>query len=147
MQALHGVQEFRHQLRHFPAPAARQHRQQGALGGQPQFRIRGVGLTDYAANNTSTVGIYVDEVAYPYGVMTQGLLYDIARIEVLRGPQGTLYGRNTTGGAVSVSAGASTSTGSKAGGQVSLTGASNSIDSRTTRGASKLHDASKPLLR
>lgn len=71
-------------------------------GGQPQFRIRGVGLTDYAANNTSTVGIYVDEVAYPYGVMTQGLLYDIARIEVLRGPQGTLYGRNTTGGAVSV---------------------------------------------
>lgn len=71
-------------------------------GGQPQFRIRGVGLTDYAANNTSTVGVYVDEVAYPYGVMTQGLLFDIARIEVLRGPQGTLYGRNTTGGAVSV---------------------------------------------
>ncbi|MDQ1153264.1 TonB-dependent receptor [Brevundimonas sp. SORGH_AS_0993] len=71
-------------------------------GGQPQFRLRGVGLTDYAANNTSTVGIYVDEVAYPYGVMTQGQLFDIARVEVLRGPQGTLYGRNTTGGAVSV---------------------------------------------
>ncbi|MEN5146953.1 TonB-dependent receptor [Brevundimonas diminuta] len=79
-------------------------------GGQPQFRIRGVGLTDYAANNTSTVGIYVDEVAYPYGVMTQGLLYDIARIEVLRGPQGTLYGRNTTGGAVSVITNAPTDT-------------------------------------
>lgn len=79
-------------------------------GGQPQFRVRGVGLTDYAANNTSTVGIYVDEVAYPYGVMTQGLLYDIARIEVLRGPQGTLYGRNTTGGAVSVITNAPTDT-------------------------------------
>ncbi len=48
-------------------------------GGQPQFRIRGVGLTDYAANNTSTVGVYIDEVAYPYGVMTQGQLFDIAR--------------------------------------------------------------------
>ncbi|WP_433947142.1 TonB-dependent receptor [Brevundimonas diminuta] len=77
-------------------------------GGQPQFRIRGVGLTDYAANNTSTVGVYIDEVAYPYGVMTQGQLFDIARIEVLRGPQGTLYGRNTTGGAVSVVTGAPT---------------------------------------
>ncbi|MBB3889422.1 outer membrane receptor protein involved in Fe transport [Phenylobacterium haematophilum] len=71
-------------------------------GGQPQFRIRGVGMTDYAANNTSTVGVYIDEVAYPYGSMTQGALFDVARIEVLRGPQGILYGRNTTGGAVSV---------------------------------------------
>lgn len=71
-------------------------------GGQPQFRIRGVGMTDYAANNTSTVGVYIDEVAYPYGSMTQGALFDVSRIEVLRGPQGILYGRNTTGGAVSV---------------------------------------------
>lgn len=71
-------------------------------GGQPQFRLRGVGGTDYAANNTNTVGVYVDEVALPYGVMTQGSLFDIERIEVLRGPQGTLYGRNTTGGAISV---------------------------------------------
>ncbi|MFZ5748651.1 MAG: TonB-dependent receptor [Pseudomonadota bacterium] len=71
-------------------------------GGQPQFRLRGVGGTDYAANNTNTVGVYVDDVAYTYGVMTQGALFDIDRIEVLRGPQGTLYGRNTTGGAVNV---------------------------------------------
>ncbi|MES3027639.1 MAG: Plug domain-containing protein [Pseudomonadota bacterium] len=71
-------------------------------GGQPQFRIRGVGMTDYAANNTSTVGVYIDEVAYPYGSMTQGALFDVSRIEVLRGPQGILYGRNTTGGAVSI---------------------------------------------
>jgi len=79
-------------------------------GGQPQFRIRGVGLTDYAANNTGTVGVYVDEVAYPYGSMTQGALFDVARIEVLRGPQGILYGRNTTGGAVSVITNAPTQT-------------------------------------
>ena len=69
-------------------------------GGQPQFRLRGVGFEDYAANNTPTVGIYVDQVAFPVPVMTQGTLFDIARVEVLRGPQGTLYGRNTTGGAV-----------------------------------------------
>jgi iron complex outermembrane receptor protein len=69
-------------------------------GGQPQFRLRGVGFDDYASNNTPTVGIYVDEVAYPVPAATQGVIYDIDRVEVLRGPQGTLYGRNTTGGAI-----------------------------------------------
>ena len=69
-------------------------------GGQPQFRLRGVGFEDYATNNTPTVGIYVDEVAYPVPAATQAALFDIARVEVLRGPQGTLYGRNTTGGAI-----------------------------------------------
>jgi len=68
--------------------------------GQPQIRLRGVGFDDYVANNTPTVGIYVDEVAYPIPVMTQGILFDLQRVEVLRGPQGTLYGRNTTAGAV-----------------------------------------------
>ncbi|MEK1941815.1 MAG: TonB-dependent receptor [Pseudomonas sp.] len=67
---------------------------------QTQFRIRGVGLRDYATNNTSTVGVYIDEVAFPFPVQTQGLLFDLDRVEVLRGPQGTLYGRNSTGGAV-----------------------------------------------
>ncbi len=69
---------------------------------QAQFRIRGVGFQDYASNNSPTVGLYVNEIAYPVPVMTQGLLFDIARIEVLRGPQGTLYGRNTTGGAINI---------------------------------------------
>ena len=70
-------------------------------GGQAQFRLRGVGFQDYATNNTPTVGVYINEVAYPVPIMTQGLIFDMARVEVLRGPQGTLYGRNTTGGAVS----------------------------------------------
>ncbi|HVK80387.1 MAG TPA: TonB-dependent receptor, partial [Verrucomicrobiae bacterium] len=71
-------------------------------GGQPQFRIRGIGAREYSSNNSSTVGVYIDEVAHPYTITTQGALFDIDRIEVLRGPQGTLYGRNTTGGAVNI---------------------------------------------
>ena len=69
-------------------------------GGQAQFRLRGVGFQDYASNNSGAVTVYVDEVALPLPVQTQGLLFDLDRVEVLRGPQGTLYGRNTTGGAV-----------------------------------------------
>lgn len=69
-------------------------------GGQAQFRLRGVGFQDYATNNSGAVSVYVDEVALPLPVQTQGLLFDLERVEVLRGPQGTLYGRNTTGGAI-----------------------------------------------
>ena len=68
--------------------------------GQAQFRIRGIGFQDYGANNSSTVGVYLDEVSYAFPVQTQGLLFDLDRVEVLRGPQGTLYGKNTTGGAI-----------------------------------------------
>ena len=68
--------------------------------GQPSFAIRGLGFSDYASNNAPTVGIYMDEVAYPVPFATEGTMFDIQRVEVLRGPQGTLYGRNTTGGAI-----------------------------------------------
>jgi len=68
--------------------------------GQLEFAIRGVGFEDYASNNAPTVGIYIDEVAFPIPFETDGQIYDVQRVEVLRGPQGTLYGRNTTGGAV-----------------------------------------------
>ncbi|MES1199990.1 MAG: TonB-dependent receptor [Pseudomonadota bacterium] len=71
-------------------------------GGQPSYSLRGVGFRDYASNNAPTVGVYVDDVAYTLPITTQGVLYDIQRVEVLRGPQGTLYGRNTTGGAINV---------------------------------------------
>jgi outer membrane receptor protein involved in Fe transport len=69
---------------------------------QPQFRLRGVGFDDYASNNASPVGINVDDIAKPLPIQTQGLLFDLDRVEVLRGPQGTLYGRNTTGGAINI---------------------------------------------
>ncbi len=67
---------------------------------QPQFRLRGVGFTDYTSNNTSPVGVSLDGVAFAIPIQTQGQLFDVDRVEVLRGPQGTLYGRNTTGGVV-----------------------------------------------
>lgn len=43
--------------------------------GQPEFRLRGVGFDDYASNNSSTVGVYVDEVAYPIPAQTQGTIF------------------------------------------------------------------------
>jgi outer membrane receptor protein involved in Fe transport len=70
--------------------------------GQPQFRIRGIGFQDYGSNNASPAGVYVDEVGYAFPVQTQGLLFDLERVEVLRGPQGTLYGKNTTAGAINL---------------------------------------------
>ncbi|CAN7473506.1 TonB-dependent receptor [Massilia sp. LjRoot122] len=62
--------------------------------------IRGVGQADPLAGFESGVGIYVDDIylARPQAAVAD--IYDVERIEVLRGPQGTLYGRNTIGGAV-----------------------------------------------
>ena len=68
--------------------------------GQAQFRLRGVGFIDYTANNSSPVAVNLDGVALPFPIQTQGEIFDVSRVEVLRGPQGTLYGRNTTGGAI-----------------------------------------------
>jgi len=70
--------------------------------GQPTWVIRGVGLQDFNANNTPTAAIYVDDVYMTSNVMGGQALFDLERIEVLKGPQGALYGRNTSGGAVRV---------------------------------------------
>jgi iron complex outermembrane receptor protein len=71
-----------------------------AATGVPLYTIRGVGFQDYSTAASSTVGLYFDEVAMPYTVMTRGMVFDTERIEVLKGPQGDLYGRNTTAGQV-----------------------------------------------
>ena len=71
-----------------------------AATGVPLYTIRGVGFQDYSTAASSTVGLYYDGVAMPYTVMTRGLMFDIERVEVLKGPQGDLYGRNTTAGQI-----------------------------------------------
>lgn len=70
--------------------------------GVPTYTLRGIGFNTINVSATSTVGTYVDEVAYPYPFMNSGPMFDIERIEVLKGPQGTLFGRNTTAGLINV---------------------------------------------
>jgi len=64
------------------------------------FYIRGVGINDFTGTVDPSVGIYVDEVYVPTPDMLNFAVFDMQRVEVLRGPQGTLYGRNSTAGAV-----------------------------------------------
>ncbi|HKY90000.1 MAG TPA: TonB-dependent receptor [Nevskiaceae bacterium] len=66
----------------------------------PVYTLRGIGYADTTYTATQTVGVYVDEVPLPYAVMTKGVSLDLDRVEVLKGPQGHLYGRNTTGGVI-----------------------------------------------
>ena len=66
----------------------------------PNITLRGIGVSDYAANNNPAAGVYVDDVSLTSPVMASFQMFDIERVEVLKGPQGTLYGRNTTAGAV-----------------------------------------------
>jgi iron complex outermembrane receptor protein len=67
---------------------------------QPTFTLRGVTTQDFSQNQSSPIAMYVDEVYKPIGAVQALQTYDLDRVEVLRGPQGTLYGKNATGGAV-----------------------------------------------
>src|SRR5579862_4962801 len=67
---------------------------------QPTFTLRGVTTQDFSENQSSPIAMYVDEIYKPVGAVQALQTYDLERVEVLRGPQGTLYGKNATGGAV-----------------------------------------------
>jgi iron complex outermembrane receptor protein len=67
---------------------------------QPSYQLRGISTSDFGVGTESAVGVYIDGV---YAARSGGALLafnDIARIEVLKGPQGTLFGRNAAAGAI-----------------------------------------------
>ncbi len=71
-------------------------------GGVPIVFIRGIGLADFRVNNTPAAAFYVDEIYKPSVAMVGSTYFDLERVEVLKGPQGGLYGRNTTAGAIQI---------------------------------------------
>jgi iron complex outermembrane receptor protein len=71
-------------------------------GAAPTWVIRGIGLQDFNPNNTPAASIFIDDVYQTSNVMGGASLFDVDRVEVLKGPQGGLYGRNTIGGAVQI---------------------------------------------
>jgi iron complex outermembrane receptor protein len=68
--------------------------------GVPIYSIRGIGLYNTYAGMSPTVTVYVDQQPLPFLLMAQGAALDVERVEVLKGPQGTLFGQNSTGGAI-----------------------------------------------
>ncbi|SMC77863.1 TonB-dependent receptor [Novosphingobium sp. B1] len=66
----------------------------------PVYSLRGVGFFDTTIGARPAVSVYVDEVPLPFSIMAQGAAFDLERVEVLKGPQGTLFGQNSTGGAI-----------------------------------------------
>lgn len=68
--------------------------------GAPIYTLRGVGFYEESLGASPAVSVYVDEVAYAFPIMAKAATMDLERVEVLKGPQGTLFGQNSTGGAI-----------------------------------------------
>jgi iron complex outermembrane receptor protein len=90
------------QISDFVAQLANVDVKDNSPGVLPVITIRGVGLNDFSSTNSPAAGVYVDEIALSSLALLNMDFFDLERIEVLRGPQGTLYGRNSTAGAVNV---------------------------------------------
>ena len=73
---------------------------QAAFGNTMTAFIRGIGQNDFDFAFEPGVGIYIDDIYHPFTLGSQIDLLDLERVEVLRGPQGTLYGRGAIGGAI-----------------------------------------------
>lgn len=76
----------------------------------PVFTLRGIGFYDTSLGAKPTVSVYIDQVPLPFSIMTRGSTLDLERVEVLKGPQGTLFGSNATGGAINYVAARPTTT-------------------------------------
>jgi iron complex outermembrane receptor protein len=94
-----------------------------AEGNNANLSLRGIALNDFNDNNESPVAVYVDEVYVSAIAGATFQLFDIERVEILRGPQGTLFGRNASGGLAHF---ISVRPGDEFGGYVDLTLAENS---------------------
>jgi outer membrane receptor protein involved in Fe transport len=68
--------------------------------GAPILTIRGIGYFDEAVGSSPAVSVYLDQVPIPFPRAAEGVSLDTQRVEVLKGPQGTLFGQNSTGGAI-----------------------------------------------
>jgi iron complex outermembrane receptor protein len=68
--------------------------------GTPVYTLRGAGFTDTSLSAYPDVTVYLDEIPLPFPVLAGLANFDLQRVEVLEGPQGTLFGANATGGAV-----------------------------------------------
>lgn len=66
------------------------------------FTIRGIGYDDFRPNGNPSAAVSVDGVYQGSAALVGGQMFDVSRIEILKGPQGTLYGQNTTAGAVNI---------------------------------------------
>lgn len=73
-----------------------------ASAGDPHLFIRGIGSTEDAAAGDRSIGVFIDDVYVGRGGAMLADFFDVERLEVLRGPQGTLYGRNVVGGSVNI---------------------------------------------
>ena len=80
-----------------------------SFSGVQVFSLRGINFTTTQISASPSVSTYIDEASLPYSVMANWMLLDVERIEVLKGPQGTLFGQNATGGSVNVIAAKPTS--------------------------------------
>lgn len=74
----------------------------GSLYGFQSFSLRGIGLIAQQISSAPAVSVYVDQAPIPSTAMTGSLFLDVERVEVLKGPQGTLFGQNATGGSVNI---------------------------------------------
>jgi len=68
--------------------------------GVPRLSVRGIAQSDFNPNATTSNMVYLDDVPLNAALAQSALTWDLERAEVLRGPQGTLFGRNATGGAI-----------------------------------------------
>lgn len=89
-----------------------------SANGTPVYTLRGVGFYETSLGAYPTVSTYVDEAPLAFPVLSSHSAFDLERVEILKGPQGTLFGQNATGGAINYIAAKPTST-FHAGGSIS----------------------------